>query len=67
MTIYRQCGPYARMADKVSVRQALRLLSVAAVVLFLYCLARTADSRCCRAGWTASSCRRSGARRIRQP
>ncbi|MEU1802428.1 MAB_1171c family putative transporter [Streptomyces sp. NPDC019937] len=43
VAIYRQCGPYARMTDKVSLRQALRLLSVAAVVLFLYCLARTAS------------------------
>ncbi|WP_035847389.1 MAB_1171c family putative transporter [Kitasatospora azatica] len=43
VTIYRQCGPYARMAGKASVRQALRLLSVAAVILFLYCLARTVN------------------------
>jgi hypothetical protein len=39
VTIFRHCGPYARMAGKASLRQALRLLSVAAVVLFLYCLA----------------------------
>jgi hypothetical protein len=43
VTIFRQCGPYARMAGKASLRQALRLLSVAAVVLFLYCLARTVN------------------------
>ncbi|MFI5683413.1 MAB_1171c family putative transporter [Streptomyces sp. NPDC051636] len=43
VTIFRQCGPYARMTDKASLRQALRLLSVAAVVLFLYCLARTVN------------------------
>ncbi|MCK7625387.1 hypothetical protein MUU72_20140 [Streptomyces sp. RS10V-4] len=43
VTIFRQCGPYARMAGKTSLRQALRLLSVAAVVLFLYCLARTVN------------------------
>ncbi|MEU5591839.1 MAB_1171c family putative transporter [Streptomyces sp. NPDC020298] len=41
VTIFRQCGPYARMTDKASLRQALQLLSVAAVILFLYCLART--------------------------
>ncbi|MFJ3201494.1 hypothetical protein [Streptomyces sp. NPDC086989] len=28
MTIFRQCGPYARTTDKASLRQALRLLSV---------------------------------------
>ncbi|MEU9122432.1 MAB_1171c family putative transporter [Streptomyces sp. NPDC048506] len=43
VTIFRQCGPYARMTGKASLRQALRLLSVAAVVLFLYCLARTVN------------------------
>lgn len=43
VTIFRQCRPYARMTDKVSLRQALRLMSVAAVVLFLYCLARTVN------------------------
>ncbi|KUL36096.1 hypothetical protein ADL22_25590 [Streptomyces sp. NRRL F-4489] len=43
VTIFRQCGPYARMAGKSPLRQALRLLSVAAVVLFLYCLARTVN------------------------
>ncbi|MFF4421759.1 MAB_1171c family putative transporter [Streptomyces sp. NPDC001549] len=43
VTIYLQCGPYARMTDNASLRQALRLLSVTAVVLFLYCLARTVN------------------------
>ncbi|MGW1376050.1 MAB_1171c family putative transporter [Streptomyces sp. NPDC002446] len=43
VTIFRQCGPYARMTGKASLRQALRLLSVAAVVLFLYCTARTVN------------------------
>lgn len=43
VSIYRQCGPYARMTDNASLRQALRLLSVTAVVLFLYCLARTVN------------------------
>ncbi|MER7110092.1 MAB_1171c family putative transporter [Streptomyces sp. NPDC000229] len=43
VTIFRQCGPYARMTDKASLRQALRLLSVAAVILFLYCVARTVN------------------------
>ncbi|MHC0428880.1 MAB_1171c family putative transporter [Streptomyces sp. O3] len=43
VTIFRQCGPYARMTDNASLRQALRLLSVAAVILFLYCLARTVN------------------------
>ncbi|MFF5445600.1 MAB_1171c family putative transporter [Streptomyces sp. NPDC012888] len=43
VTIHRQCGPYARMTDNVSLRQALRVLSVAAVVLFLYCAARTVN------------------------
>ncbi|MDQ1025040.1 hypothetical protein QF035_002622 [Streptomyces umbrinus] len=43
VTIFRQCGPYARMTGKVSLRQALQLLSVAAVMLFLYCLARTVN------------------------
>ncbi|GAU69651.1 Syd protein [Streptomyces sp. NBRC 110611] len=43
VTIFRQCGPYARMASKASLRQALRMLSVAAVILFLYCLARTVN------------------------
>ncbi|WP_455712904.1 MAB_1171c family putative transporter [Streptomyces rhizosphaericus] len=43
VTILRQCGPYARMASKTSLRQALRLLSVAAVILFLYCLARVVN------------------------
>ncbi|MER6127633.1 MAB_1171c family putative transporter [Streptomyces sp. NPDC001795] len=43
VTIFQQCGPYARMTDKASLRQALRLLSVAAVILFLYCVARTVN------------------------
>ncbi|RSS81020.1 MAB_1171c family putative transporter [Streptomyces sp. WAC06614] len=43
VTIFRQCGPYARMTDNASLRQALRMLSVAAVVLFLYCLCRTVN------------------------
>ncbi|MFP3986489.1 MAB_1171c family putative transporter [Streptomyces sp. E11-3] len=43
VTIFRQCGPYARMTDNASLRQALRMLSVAAVVLFLYTLARTVN------------------------
>ncbi|MFD9407915.1 MAB_1171c family putative transporter [Streptomyces sp. NPDC059989] len=43
VSIYRQCGPYARMTGNASLRQALRLLSVTAVVLFLYCLARTVN------------------------
>ncbi|MCH0543185.1 hypothetical protein I3F58_27260 [Streptomyces sp. MUM 203J] len=43
VTIFRQCGPYARMTDKAELRQALRLLSVAAVILFLYCTARTVN------------------------
>lgn len=43
VTIFRQCGPYARMTDKAALRQALHLLSVAAVILFLYCLARTVN------------------------
>ncbi|RPK88764.1 MULTISPECIES: MAB_1171c family putative transporter [Streptomyces] len=43
VTIFRQCGTYARMTSKASLRQALRLLSVAAAILFLYCLARTAN------------------------
>ncbi|EST29940.1 MAB_1171c family putative transporter [Streptomyces roseochromogenus] len=43
VTIFRQCGPYARMTDKAELRQALHLLSVAAMVLFLYCLSRTVN------------------------
>ncbi|QES51381.1 hypothetical protein DEJ50_29600 [Streptomyces venezuelae] len=50
VTIFRQCGPYARMTDNASLRQALRLLSVAAVVLFLYCLARTVNILTAAAG-----------------
>ncbi|MET9604196.1 MAB_1171c family putative transporter [Streptomyces sp. NPDC006512] len=43
VTIFRQCGPYARMTGKASLRQALRMLSVAAVILFLYCVCRTVN------------------------
>src|SRR5690606_27981795 len=43
VTIYRQCRPYARMAGRTSLCQALRLLSAAAVILFLYCVARTVN------------------------
>lgn len=43
VTIFFQCGPYARMAGKAELRQALRMLSVSAVILFLYCLARTVN------------------------
>ncbi|GGU24960.1 MAB_1171c family putative transporter [Streptomyces lavendofoliae] len=50
VTIFRQCGPYARMTDNASLRQALRLLSVAAVVLFLYCAARTVNILTAAAG-----------------
>ncbi|MFJ8214770.1 MAB_1171c family putative transporter [Streptomyces sp. NPDC096033] len=41
VTIFRQCGSYARMTENESLRQALRVLRVAAVVLFLYCSCRT--------------------------
>ncbi|MCX5379716.1 MAB_1171c family putative transporter [Streptomyces sp. NBC_00091] len=50
VTIFRQCGPYARMTDNASLRQALRMLSVAAVVLFLYCSARTVNILTAAAG-----------------
>ncbi|MGW0389948.1 MAB_1171c family putative transporter [Streptomyces sp. NPDC003042] len=50
VTIFRQCGPYARMTDNASLRQALRMLSVAAVVLFFYCLARTVNILTAAAG-----------------
>ncbi|MFF4852334.1 MAB_1171c family putative transporter [Streptomyces sp. NPDC001194] len=50
VTIFRQCGPYARMTDKAPLRQALRLLSVAAVVLFLYCTCRTVNILTAAAG-----------------
>ncbi|MEU8774885.1 MAB_1171c family putative transporter [Streptomyces sp. NPDC048606] len=50
VTIFRQCGPYARMTDNASLRQALRMLSVAAVVLFLYCVARTVNILTAAAG-----------------
>lgn len=60
VTIFRQCGPYARMADKASLRQALRMLSVAAVILFLYCLCRTVNILTAAAGigigaWTVAA------------
>lgn len=59
VTIYRQCGPYARMAEKASLRQVLRMLSVAAVVLFLYCAALTVNILTAAAsldigGWTVT-------------
>ncbi|MCC5036076.1 hypothetical protein DMH02_023455 [Streptomyces sp. WAC 00631] len=50
VTIFRQCGRYARMTDNDSLRQALRMLRVAAVVLFLYCLARTVNILTAAAG-----------------
>ncbi|MFB7267238.1 MAB_1171c family putative transporter, partial [Streptomyces nojiriensis] len=50
VTIHLQCGPYARMTGNASLRQALRLLSVTAVVLFLYCLARTVNILTAAAG-----------------
>ncbi|MEU3726001.1 MAB_1171c family putative transporter [Streptomyces sp. NPDC031705] len=50
VTIFRQCGPYARMTDNASLRQALRMLRVAAVVLFLYCSARTVNILTAAAG-----------------
>ncbi|MEU6233466.1 MAB_1171c family putative transporter [Kitasatospora sp. NPDC047058] len=50
VTIFRQCGPYARMTDNVSVRQALQTLSVAAVILFLYCTGRTVNILTAAAG-----------------
>ncbi|MFE2552084.1 MAB_1171c family putative transporter [Streptomyces sp. NPDC059355] len=50
VTIFRQCGPYARMTGKASLRRALRLLSVAAVVLFLYCTCRTVNILTAAAG-----------------
>ncbi|MDQ3578152.1 MAG: hypothetical protein M3443_11240 [Actinomycetota bacterium] len=43
VTIFRQCLPYARSTSKPWLRRALRLLAVGAVVLFLYCLARTVN------------------------
>ncbi|MEV7616649.1 MAB_1171c family putative transporter [Streptomyces sp. NPDC089799] len=51
VTIFRQCGPYAEMTDNASLRQALRMLSVAAVVLFLYCTARTVNILTAAAGF----------------
>ncbi|MFF7349775.1 MAB_1171c family putative transporter [Streptomyces antimycoticus] len=60
VTILRQCVPYARMAGKTSLGQALRMLSVAAVILFLYCLARvvnvvTAAGGLDIGGWTLAA------------
>ncbi|CAM5438118.1 MULTISPECIES: MAB_1171c family putative transporter [Streptomyces] len=60
VTILRQCVPYARMAGKTSLGQALRMLSVAAVILFLYCLARvvnvvTAAAGLDIGGWTLAA------------
>ncbi|MFD8986262.1 MAB_1171c family putative transporter, partial [Streptomyces sp. NPDC059564] len=60
VTIFRQCGPYARMTDKASLRQALHMLSVAAVILFLYCLCRTVNILTAAAGidigaWTVAA------------
>ncbi|MGC0312108.1 MAB_1171c family putative transporter [Kitasatospora acidiphila] len=43
VTIFRQVRAYAGVAGSPSLRQALRLLSVAAVLLFLYCTARTVN------------------------
>ncbi|MER5642255.1 MAB_1171c family putative transporter [Kitasatospora sp. NPDC002227] len=50
VTIFRQCGAYLRMADKESLRQALRMLSVTAAILFLYCSARTVNILTAAAG-----------------
>lgn len=50
VTVFRQCGPYARRAGRTPLRQALRLLSAAAVVLFLYCAARTVNILTAAAG-----------------
>ncbi|MFD5384586.1 MAB_1171c family putative transporter [Streptomyces sp. NPDC127074] len=60
VTILRQCVPYARMAGRTSLGQALRMLSVAAVILFLYCLARvvnilTAAGGLDIGGWTIAA------------
>ncbi|WP_411104538.1 MAB_1171c family putative transporter [Streptomyces sp. cmx-4-9] len=43
ITLFRQCGPYARMTGHASVRQALRLMSAAAGILLLYSLVRTVN------------------------
>lgn len=43
VTIYRLCRPYAKRANKAWLRRALNLLSVGAVVLFLYCATRTVN------------------------
>jgi uncharacterized protein DUF6545 len=41
-TIVRQCVPYSRLAEPGWLQRALRLLAVAALLLFCYCLARVA-------------------------
>ena len=41
VVIYRQCLPYARVTPNLWLRRALRLLAISAVVLLLYCVART--------------------------
>ncbi|MER5932047.1 MAB_1171c family putative transporter [Streptomyces sp. NPDC002054] len=51
VTIFRQCGPYARMTDNASLRQALRVLSVAAGILFLYSLVRVVNVLTIAAGY----------------
>ncbi|QES47239.1 hypothetical protein DEJ50_04735 [Streptomyces venezuelae] len=51
ITIFRQCGPYARMSDNASVRQALHVLSVAAGILLLYSLVRTINVLTIAAGF----------------
>ncbi|MCX4695889.1 MAB_1171c family putative transporter [Streptomyces sp. NBC_01408] len=43
VTVFRQCGPYARMTDSASLRQALRMLSVGAMILLLYSLVRVVN------------------------
>ncbi|MFD3694825.1 MAB_1171c family putative transporter [Streptomyces sp. NPDC058646] len=50
VTIFRQCGPYLRMTDNSSLRQGLHMLSVAAVILFVYQLVRTANVLAIAAG-----------------
>ncbi|MFF2197155.1 MAB_1171c family putative transporter [Streptomyces sp. NPDC058157] len=50
VTIFRQCGAYARMTENESLRQALRVLRVSAVVLFLYCACRTVNILTAAAG-----------------
>ncbi|MBB4688961.1 MAB_1171c family putative transporter [Amycolatopsis jiangsuensis] len=43
VTIYRQCLPYARGTTNPWLRRAMRMLAAGAVVLFLYCAARTVN------------------------